>query len=296
MRAKLAEAGLKDTTGIEIQNARLSDETQHFADRLFEKQQRNGLLRRDVQRLVNQNRNVFSALMVEQGMADGMVTGLTRSFKVCFDDVRRVIGSSLRDGGKPGRLSGASMIVAKGHTIFLADTAVTTQPTPEQLADIATQTAKLTRQMGHTPRVAFVSYSNFGQSNRPSATKLQETIEILDRAPQDFEYEGEMAADLALDFDALKKFYPFARLTGPANILVMPSLHAANISSKILRKIGADSVISPILLGLAKPVQILPITAGVNDIVTAALMAAWQSIQNAGGETAAADVKVRPAA
>lgn len=277
VREKLREAGVKDLKGIEIQNARLSEETASMADALFAKQQRDGLLKRDAQRLVNQNRNVFSALMVEQGMADAMVTGLTRNFRVCFDDVRRVIGTQNKGAA---RISAASMIVSKGKTLFIADTAVTTQPTPEQLADIATQTAKLARQMGHEPRVAFASYSNFGQSNRPSATKLQETISILDSAPRDFEYEGEMTADLALDYEALKKFYPFARLTGPANILVMPSLHAANISSKLLRKMGSDTVISPILLGLNQPVQILPMGAGVSDIITAALIAAWQCLHN----------------
>ena len=286
IRNKLLEFGVTDLTGIEIQNARIindqmADETQLLADRLYTRHQRRGMLRRDAQRLVNQNRNVFGALLVADGQADAMVTGLTRNFRICFDDVRRVFDTAAVNG-KPGRISGASLIVSRHHTVFLADTAVHLQPSPEQLVEIATQTAKLARQMGHTPRVAFVSYTNFGQSDREGAAKLRTALKLLDSAPRDFEYEGEMTADLALDYETLKKYYPFARLSGAANILIMPTLHAANISAKLLRRIGADSVISPILLGLEKPVQILPMAAGVNDILTAALLAGWQSLQNAG--------------
>lgn len=272
VKQKLLGLGAKDTDVV-IHNARLSDQNEHYTDILFKRLQRRGELRRDVQRQVNNNRNVFGAMMVANGEASAMVTGLTRSFSDSFNDVRLAIPAHTG----AARVFGVSLVVTKGHALFIADTAINSQPTPEQTADIAIRTAAFARQMGHTPRVALVSYSNFGQSDRTSASKLREALAILDSAPRDFEYEGEMTADLALDNEMLKRYYPFARLTGDANILIMPSLHAANITSKLLRKIGAESVISPILLGLDKPVQILPMGANANDIVTAALLAAYQA-------------------
>ncbi|MGE3771012.1 MAG: NADP-dependent malic enzyme [Bdellovibrionales bacterium] len=272
VREKLTALGATESDKLLIQNARLSEKTNDYADQLFRNTQRAGFLKRDAQRFVNNNRNVFGAMLLKHGEADAMVTGLTRNFADCFNDVRFVIGSR-----GVARVFGLSLIITKGHALFIADTAINSQPSPEQLADICERTAVFARQMGHAPRIALVSYSNFGQSNRTSATKLREALAILDSSPRDFEYEGEMTADLAMDYDLLKKFYPFARLTGPANIMVMPSLHAANIASKLLRKIGAESVISPILLGLEKPVQILPMGANVNDMVTAALLAAYQA-------------------
>lgn len=272
IKQKLAALGAKED-GVVIHNARLSSQTKAYTDTLFVRQQRRGVLLRDVQRQINNNRNVFGAMMVESGEAAAMVTGLTRSFGDCFNDVRLAISASKG----AARAFGVSLVISKGHALFIADTAINSQPTPEQVCDIAVRTAAFARQMGHEPRVALVSYSNFGQSDRTSASKLREALAILDSAPRDFEYDGEMTADLALDHDLLKRFYPFARLTGNANILVMPSLHAANITSKLLRKIGAESVVSPILLGLDKPVQILPMGASANDIVTAALLAAYQA-------------------
>lgn len=272
IKQKLAVLGAKED-GVVIHNARLSDQNEKYVDKLFARLQRRGELRRDVQRQVNNNRNVFGAMMVANGEAAAMVTGLTRSFSDSFNDVRMAIPAE----SGAARVFGVSLIVTKGHALFIADTAINSQPTPEQTADIAVRTAAFARQMGHEPRVALVSYSNFGQSDRTSASNLRDALAILDSAPRDFEYEGEMTADLALDNEMLKRFYPFARLTGNANILIMPSLHAANITSKLLRKIGAESVVSPILLGLEKPVQILPMGANASDIVTAALLAAYQA-------------------
>jgi malate dehydrogenase (oxaloacetate-decarboxylating)(NADP+) len=272
VRDKLAMLGGQESATLVIHNARLATNTAAMTDQLYSQLQRRGDLKRDVQRWVNTNRNIFGCMMMKTGEADAMVTGLTRSFADSFEDVRTVLSAT-----GPAGVFGLSLIINKGRALFVADTAINSQPSPEQVVDITTRTAQFARQMGHEPRAALVSYSNFGQSNRTSASKLREAVKLLDSAPRDFEYEGEMTADMALDFDLLQRFYPFARLTGPANILIMPSLHAANIVSKMMRKMGADSVISPILIGMEKPVQILPLGANVNDILTAALLAAYQS-------------------
>ena len=228
---------------------------------------------RDVQRLVNQERNVFGSLMVVEGDADAMVTGITRNYWQAFDEIKRVIDPA------PGEvLLGLTMLIAKGHTVFLADTTVHETPSPEQLADIAQQSAEKARQMGHEPRVALLSYSNFGNPASNPSERVREAVAILDSRRVDFEYDGEMAADVALDGELLK-LYPFCRLSGPANVLVMPGLHSANISAKLMQKLGGGTVIGPILMGLAKPIQITTMDASANDIVNMAVLACYDAMR-----------------
>jgi malate dehydrogenase (oxaloacetate-decarboxylating)(NADP+) len=272
--ATMKAAGLGGAIeGIEIVNARLSEKTKHYTDLLYARLQRKGLLYRDAQRQMNQERNVFAAAMVEAGDADAMVTGLTRNYYQAFDDVRRVVDP------KPGELVfGTTMLVSHGRTVFISDSVVHETPTSEQLADIACQTAAKARQLGFDPRVALLSYSNFGNPSNLNSERVNQAVAILDERNVDFEYDGEMAADVALDAE-LMKLYPFCRLSGPANVLVMPGLYSANIAWKLMQKLGGGTVIGPILTGLSRPVQITSMDATVNDIVNMAALAAREAVK-----------------
>ncbi len=265
-------AGL-DGTGIEIHNARLSSHNQEYTDFLYKRLQRSGYLRRDCQRRVNQDRNVFAACMVASGHADAMVTGTTRNFWTCYQDIGRVIDP------KPGeRAFAVSIVVARGRTVFMSDTYMHELPSPEELADIATQTAAKARQMGHEPRVALLSFSNFGNPNREKSYRIRDAVEVLDKRKVDFEYDGEMSADVALD-DELRKLYPFCRLTGPANVLIMPALHTANVAYKLMQKLGGATIIGPLIIGLSKPAQIVQMGATASDLVNSAAIAAYDAIE-----------------
>ena len=273
VRATLKSLGLSAPDGLEIHNARLSHANKAYTDFLFKRMQRKGFLYRDCQRLVNQDRNVFGACMVAMGDADAMVTGTTRSYAASFEEITRVLDA------EPGkRLLGLMMMIARGRTVFIADTTIHELPSPEELADIAEQAAEKARQMGAVPRVALLSFSNFGNPMREKAQRVRQAVDVLDRRKVDFEYDGEMSADVALDFDLMRKSYPFCRLTGPANVLVMPALHTANVASKLLQQLGGGTVIGPILLGLEKPVQIVEMAATVSDIVNLAALAGYDAI------------------
>ncbi|HET8726734.1 MAG TPA: NADP-dependent malic enzyme [Alphaproteobacteria bacterium] len=277
IRETMREAGLVGADDLEIHNARLSQHNQRYIDFLYGRLQRRGALRRDVQRMVNQDRNIFAACMVRCGDADAMVTGLTRSFSVCFDEITRVIDP------RPGHiLFGLTVMVVRGRTVLIADTTVNERPNPDQMADIAIQAAARARQMGHDPRVAILSFSNFGQPSRLINENIPEAVLRLDQRAEaeevDFEYDGEMTADVALDDDLRRRLYPFCRLSGPANVLIMPGLHAANIGAKMLQKMGGGTVIGPLLIGLSRPAQVVQMGATVNELVTAAAMAAHDSI------------------
>ncbi|CAK0772956.1 NADP-dependent malic enzyme [Azospirillaceae bacterium] len=274
IREEIARLGLHSAHDLEIQNAKLSNSIRRYADYLYRRLQRKGVLYRDCQRQVNQNRNVFAALMVAMGDAHAMVTGLNRRFLVAYEEVTQVIDT--RDDCRP---FGLTVIVMRGRTVFIADTTVNELPSTEDLAEIAIQAAAKARQMGHEPRVALLSFSNFGQHAEGRARHVRDAVALLDQRRVDFEYDGEMSADVALDFDLMKRLYPFCRLSGPANILVMPALHAADISAKLLQKMGGGQAIGPLLIGLDKSVQIVPMAATVSDLVTAAALAAHDSLQ-----------------
>ncbi|WP_085902576.1 NADP-dependent malic enzyme [Kiloniella majae] len=261
---------------IEIHNASISEHRERYTDYVYNRLQRKGKLYRDCQRMVNQNRNIFASCLVTDGIADAMVTGLTRSFAVSLDDAMRAINC------KPGkRAMGMSMMIINGKAIFVADTSVNEVPTSEQLADIAVQAASHVQAMGYEPRVAFLSFSNFGNPTRETTTRIRRAVSVLDTMNVSFEYEGEMQANLALDFDLQQRLFPFSRLTGPANILIMPALHSANITTKLIQKAGGSTaVIGPMLVGLEKPVQIVPMGATVTDLVTMAALGAYESITN----------------
>ncbi|WP_346912042.1 NADP-dependent malic enzyme [uncultured Roseibium sp.] len=255
--------------GITLQNARLSDRNKDYAQFLYGRLQRKGYLQRDCQRLVNNDRNYFGAIMVARGDADAMVTGLTRNYSVALDTVRTCLDV------KPGhRVIGVSLCLARGRTVLIADTAVIDMPNSEELADIAEEAAHVARKLGYEPRVAMLAYSTFGHPRGERSERVQEAVKILDRRRVDFEYDGEMAADIALNMDKMGA-YPFCRLTGPANVLVMPAFHSASISTKMLQELGGSTVIGPLLVGLDKPVQIVPMGAKDSDIVNMAAIAAF---------------------
>jgi malate dehydrogenase (oxaloacetate-decarboxylating)(NADP+) len=268
----LRALGINGSDGIEIHNARLSGANRKYADYLYARQQRRGFLFRDCQRLVNQDRNVFAACMVACGDADAMVTGLSRSYAVSLEGVRLAIDPA------PGHLLfGISLLLTSQGTVLVADTAIHERPDAGQLAAIAKATAAAARRMGREPRVAFLSFSTFGDPKGSIPESIREAVALLDQRRQDFEYDGEMAADVALD-PALQGLYPFCRLTGPANVLVMPGLHAAHILTKALPRLSSATVIGPILQGLSRPAQIVPLDAPSSTIVLMAGLAAYQSL------------------
>ena len=272
-RAAAAGIELDGREGIEIHNAKLSKRNPAYAQYLYERLQRKGYLLRDCQRLINQDRNYFGSAMVALGDADAMVTGATRNYSVALSDVLNVIDA------KPGhRLMGASLVLARGRTVVVADTAITELPTADQIADIAVEAAGVARRLGYEPRVAMLAYSTFGHPQGERSAKVIEAVKLLDKRRVDFEYDGEMAADVALNKDVMAQ-YPFCRLTDTANVLVMPAFHAASISTKMLQTIGGSTVIGPLLVGLDRSVQIMPLGAKDSDIVNMAALAAF----NVGG-------------
>ncbi len=253
---------------LEIINARVSHWNADFVDSLYGRLQREGYLRRDVQRLINQDRNVFAASMVAHGHADGVVTGVTRAFNQVLDEVLQVI-----DPMPGGRVMGMSVVLAKGRTLFIADTNITELPDAHELVEIAREAARAVRNLGYAPRLAFMSYSTFGNPMGERSERVREAVAMLDEMEVDFEYEGEMPPRLALMPEA-RVNYPFMRLSGPANVLIMPAIHSAAISTQLIQALGGATVIGPFLLGLSKPVQICPLSASVSKILQMATVCA----------------------
>jgi malate dehydrogenase (oxaloacetate-decarboxylating)(NADP+) len=274
VRATMASLGLGNAAGIEVHNARLSHNNRAYAEFLYARLQRRGYVFRDCQRMVNQDRNVFAACMVATGDADAMVTGLTRSNAVCLDDVGHAIDTA------PGGISfGLTLMLGeRGNTIFIADTLIHFRPTPAQLADIVVGAAAAARRLGHEPRVALLSHSTFGDPDHPGGEAMREAVRLLDARHVDFEYDGEMSPDVALD-PAYRALYPFCRLTGPANVLVMPGLHSAHITSRLAPRLGGGGTIGPLLIGMTHAVQLVPMDASVSQIVDIATIAAHQTVQ-----------------
>ena len=268
VREKLVELGVDQPDSYEIHNSAISPHVPAMVEMLYEKLQRRGFLERDVRRMVNQDRNIFASALVKLGLADAMITGMTRTFSKSIREVRQVLDP--KDGHTP---FGVHMMVAKNYTVFLADTTVNERPTAEELAHIAVETAAVARRMGHEPRVAFLSFSTFGNPMGKWLEPIRGAVAILDEMKPGFEYEGEVAPDAALNPKVMAN-YPFSRLSGPANVLVMPGLQSANISAKLLRELAGNAVIGPMLIGMEKPVQIAPMTAIAPDILTLAVLAA----------------------
>ncbi|MGH6617148.1 NADP-dependent malic enzyme [Sphingomonas sp.] len=265
---RLKALGVSDPESYELHNSRNSPLVPEMVDFLYERLQRRGYLRRDCERMINQDRNIFGAVLLQMGHADAMITGITRTYAHTMREVRRVIDPEV--GRTP---FGIHLMVGQSHTVFMADTTINERPSAEELADIAEGTATVARRMGHEPRVAFLSYSTFGNPEGRWLENIRAAVGVLDGRNVSFEYEGDMAPDVALNPKQLAN-YPFARLSGPANVLIMPGLQSANISAKLLRELGGDAVIGPMLVGMEKSVQIAPMTSTASELVTLAVLAA----------------------
>ncbi len=268
VREKLLELGITDPDEFEIHNAADSPFVPEMVAYLYQRLQRRGFIERDVKRMVNNDRNVFASLLVALGKGDAMISGLTRPFAQTMREVRLALDP------KPGQIAfGTHLMVAKNYTVFLADTTINERPTAEDLAHIAIETAAVARRLGHEPRVAFLSYSTFGNPAGRWLENIRDAVSLLDQREVSFEYEGEMSADVALN-PRIMANYPFQRLSAPANVLIFPGLQSANIAAKLLRELGGGATIGPMLIGMEKPVQIAPMTAIAPDVLTLAVLAA----------------------
>jgi malate dehydrogenase (oxaloacetate-decarboxylating)(NADP+) len=272
INATVASLGIRLPDGIEIHNARVSSQNDRYAQWLYARKQRDGFLYRDCLRLVNNDRNVFAACMVALGDADALLTGETRSYSVALEGVRMALDAE-------GVLFGLTMMIARrSGTVLVADTAIHERPDAATLAAIAIRSAATARRLGLTPRVAFLSFSTFGDPKGSIPGSLRDAVKLLDQQGVDFEYDGEMSAEVALDSNLRASLYPFCRLTGPANVLVMPGLHAAHILTKAVPHLTSATTIGPVLMGLSKPAQIVSTGAGVNQLLDMAALAAYQAI------------------
>lgn len=260
--------------GIEIFNAAMSKENNKYADYLYKQLQREGVLYSDCERMVKTDRNIFAASMLACGKGDALLTGLTRGYQKSLNDISQVLKNE-----KDHITMGISMVISKGKNIFIADTACSELSSSDHLVNIATQSAKKVSELGYKPRVAFLSFSNFGSTLRKESIRIKEAVEKLDQMKVNFEYDGEMTADVALNPDKMAK-YPFCRLTQPANILICPGLHSANIATKLLESVGNCTVIGPILDGFEQSVQIVTMSSSINDILNMAAIAAVASNKN----------------
>ena len=265
---KLAGLGIDDPTTFEIENSADSERVPQMVEYLYKRLQRRGYTERDVRRMVNQDRNVFASLLLALGHGDAMISGITRPFAQTMREVSRVLDH------KPGQVPfGIHLTIGKNYTVFLADTTINERPSAEELAHIAKETAAVARRLGHEPRVAFLSYSTFGNPPGKWLENIRDAVNLLDAEQPGFEYEGEMAPDAALN-PRVMALYPFSRLSAPANVLIMPGLQSANLSAKLLRELVGNATIGPMLIGMEKAVQIAPMTASAPDVLTLAVLAA----------------------
>jgi len=269
VRAKLTAEGLAEAVDeIEVVNAANTTHLETYKAFLYKRLQRNGFDAQDIHRLAARDRHVFAALMLAHGHADGMVTGATRKSAHVLELINHVFDAQPHDGAV-----GVTAVLHKGRIVLITDTLVHEWPDENDLADIAERGASVARDLGLEPRVAFLSFSTFGSPVSERAEKMRKAPIVLDNRRVDFEYEGEMTVDVALNPRAQEN-YPFSRLTGPANVLVVPARHSASISVKLMQEMAGATVIGPILSGVGKPVQICSTVSTVNDILNMAVIAA----------------------
>ena len=269
VRARLEAAGLGDAVDeLEIVNAANTEHLDSYKEYLYQRLHRKGFDQTDIHRLASRDRHVFGSLMLAHGHGDGLVTGVTRKSAHVLDLISHVFDVGPHDGAV-----GVTAVLSKGKIVLISDTLVHEWPDENDLADIAERGASVARALGLVPRVAFVSFSTFGYPISERAEKMRIAPEVLQQRGVDFEFEGEMAIDVALNVEEMKK-YPFSRLTGPANVLVVPARHSASISVKLMQEMGGATVIGPILTGIDKPIQICSTISSVNDILNMAVIAA----------------------
>ena len=272
VKKKLKEIGYNENLNIDIVNSTDNEKRSKYTKYLFKKLQREqGLLERDCDKLVRNDRVIWSTCMVSCGDADAMVTGNTRRYSASLEKVKAVVNA------RPGEIIfGLNLVVNKGKTVLIADTAVNEWPNSEQLANIAISSSRIAKLFGMEPRVAFLSHSTFGQPTTERTLKVKEAVEILDKKKVDFKYDGEMQPDVALE-EIFKELYPFSEIVGNANILIMPGLHASAISFKLIKSMSRAKVIGPLLIGLAEPIEIAPLRTSTSEILNLASVAAYSS-------------------
>ncbi|MEM1341243.1 MAG: NADP-dependent malic enzyme [Pseudomonadota bacterium] len=269
VKEQLETAGLGDAVReLEVVNAAKTSHLDTYKRFLYDRLQRKGFDQRDIHRLASRDRHVFSALMLAHGHADGLVTGATRKSAHVLGLIGHVFDATAVDGAV-----GVTALLHRGRIVLISDTLVHEWPSDEDLALIAQRGADVARALGLEPRVAFVSFSTFGYPVSERAEKMNHAPKMLERAGVDFEFEGEMTVDVALNADVMEQ-YPFCRLSGPANVLVVPARHSASISVKLMQEMAGATVIGPILTGLGRPVQIAGTVSTANDILNMAVMAA----------------------
>ncbi|WP_333712185.1 NADP-dependent malic enzyme [Yoonia sp.] len=269
VREKLTAEGMPEAFDeLHIVNAANTDHLETYKAFLYQRLQRKGVDMQDVHRLAARDRHVFAALMLAHGHADGMVTGATRKSAHILQLINHVFDAQPHDGAV-----GVTAVLHKGRIVLITDTLVHEWPDENDLADIAERGAAVARELGLEPRVAFLSFSTFGYPVSERAEKMHRAPQVLDARKADFEYEGEMTVDVALNPRAQEN-YPFQRLTGPANVLVVPARHSASISVKLMQEMAGATVIGPILSGIGKPIQICSTVSTVNDILNMAVIAA----------------------
>ncbi|MDA8537776.1 phosphate acyltransferase [Candidatus Pelagibacter bacterium] len=272
IKEQLNRIGYDDHFGIEIVNSTNSERREKYVNYLFKKMQREqGLLERDCDRLVRNDRVIWASCMVACGDADGAVTGNTRRFGASLDKIKQVV-----DPRKGEIMFGLNMVVYKGKTIFIGDTSVHEYPSSEELAEIAISSSRVAKLFGFDPKVAFVSHSTFGQPLTSRTKHIKKAVEILKNKNVDFEFDGDMQPDVALN-DEYKELYPFSNIVGNANILIMPGQHSAAISYKMMKTLGETKVIGPLLIGLGQPIEIAPLRSSTSEIINLASVAAYSA-------------------
>ena len=272
IKERLKEIGFTGNFNIEVVNSTDKEKRDKYVNFLFKKMQREqGLLERDCDRMVRNDRVIWASCMVACGDADAMVTGNTRRYSSSLDKVKKVIS------GRPGEIMfGLNMIVNKGKTVFVGDTSVHEYPTSEQLAEIAISSARVVKLFGFNPKIAFLSHSTFGQPITSRTKHIRDAVEILKEKNVDFKFDGDMQPDVALS-DDYKELYPFSEIVGNANVLIMPGQHSAAISYKMMKTLGGAKIIGPFLIGLAQPIEIAPLRSSTSDILNLASVAAYSA-------------------
>jgi len=272
IKETIKKIGYNENFDIEIINSQDTKKREKYVNYLFEKMQREqGLLERDCDRLVRNDRVIWASCMVACGDADGAVTGNTRRFGASLDKITQVINA------RPGEIMfGLNMVVFKGKTIFVGDTSVNEYPSSEELAEIAISSARVVKLFGFVPKVAFVSHSTFGQPLTSRTKHIKKAVEILKSKNVDFDFDGDMQPDVALN-EEYKELYPFSSIVGNANILIMPGQHSAAISYKMMKSLGDTKVIGPLLIGLGQPIEIAPLRSSTSEIINLASVAAYSA-------------------
>ena len=272
VKQRLKEIGYSENFDIKIINSTDKEKRLKYVNFLFKKLYRDqGLLERDCDRIIRNDRVIWASCMVECGDADAMVTGNTRRYSQSLEKIKKVISP------RPGEIMfGLNMVVNKGKTVFIGDTTVNEYPSSQQLAEIAISSARVVRLFGFDPKVAFLSHSTFGQPLTSRTKHIRDAVDILKNKKVDFKFDGDMQPDVALD-DEFAELYPFSEIVGNANILIMPGQHSAAISYKIMKTLGGAKVIGPLLIGLGQPIEIAPLRSSTSDILNLASIAAYSA-------------------